>query len=77
MNELDLLNTISNKKTFVKVLKQTLQFTQQELFDLELELINKTPTVKMKAVLENDISIEEYDWEDIIFDDASHQLPSE
>lgn len=40
-------------------LNKSLQETKTELFNLELEFINKTPTRKMPAVL---------DWSDIVFD---------
>lgn len=45
---------IQSTKERIEVLQWQLRLAERELFELELELINKTPTAKMKAAIPNE-----------------------
>lgn len=69
MNDSELQDKIKTKIALVEHLQTTLSIAQKELFELELELINKTPTIKMKAVMaeaepEINIDVDDFLWEE-------------
>jgi|SRR5579885_957063 len=58
---------LDEAKKLVDGLQIQLRVAQKQVVELELELINKTPTKKMPAINPNDphLDIDEVDWSDV------------